>query len=82
MMEVQFKEHIKALLDISVIRKSSSQHQTKAIMVNSGTSVDTKIGQETKGKSWMVFDYRMLNENTYKDQYSLPRINTILKKVG
>ena len=30
----------------------------------------------------MVFNYRTLNDNTHKDQYSLPGINTILKKVG
>ncbi|GJY71947.1 ORFIII-like polyprotein [Tanacetum coccineum] len=30
----------------------------------------------------MVFNYRSLNDNTYKDQYSLPGINTIIQKVG
>ncbi|GKA80711.1 Orf y [Tanacetum coccineum] len=29
----------------------------------------------------MVFNYRSLNDNTYKDQYSLPGINTIIQKV-
>lgn len=38
-------------------------------------------GDEIKAKPHMVFDYQMLNENTYKDQYLLPDINTILKKV-
>jgi len=30
----------------------------------------------------MVFNYRKLNNNTHKDQYSLPGINTIIKKIG
>lgn len=53
-----------------------------AMIVQSGTSIDPKTGKETKGKERMVFNYRTLNDNTYKDQYSLPGINTILKKVG
>lgn len=82
MMEAQFKEHIQALLHIRVIRKSSSQHGTKAIMVNTGTTVDPKMDRESKGKPRIAFDYRMLNENTCKDQYSWSGINAILKKVG
>ncbi|KAL9665669.1 hypothetical protein QQ045_021090 [Rhodiola kirilowii] len=30
----------------------------------------------------MVFNYKALNDNTHKDLYTLPGINTILKKVG
>ena len=30
----------------------------------------------------MVFNYKRLNDNTHKDQYSLPGINTIIKRVG
>nr|GEU91952.1 putative polyprotein [Tanacetum cinerariifolium] len=30
----------------------------------------------------MVFNYKSLNDNTYKDQYSLPGINTIIKRIG
>ncbi|GJR13837.1 Orf y [Tanacetum coccineum] len=30
----------------------------------------------------MIFNYKSLNDNTYKDQYSLPGINTILKRIG
>ncbi|GJS39525.1 Orf y [Tanacetum coccineum] len=52
-----------------------------AMMVNSGTSIDPATGAEVKGKERMVFNYRSLNDNTYKDQYSLPGINTIIQKV-
>ncbi|KAD4179875.1 hypothetical protein E3N88_28466 [Mikania micrantha] len=78
----QFKRHIDALLKLGVIRKSNSRHRTRAMMVSSGTSVDPVTGKEIRGKERMVFDYRTLNENTNKDQYSLPGINTIIQKIG
>ena len=81
-MKEQFSRHVKALLDLGVIRPSSSRHRTMAIMVNSGTTIDPITGKETKGKERMAFNYKTLNDNTHKDQYSLPGINTILKKVG
>ncbi|GKD47021.1 ORFIII-like polyprotein [Tanacetum coccineum] len=52
-----------------------------AMMVNSGTSIDPATGAEVKGKERMVLNYRSLNDNTYKDQYSLPGINIIIQKV-
>ncbi|KAJ1704193.1 hypothetical protein LUZ63_003972 [Rhynchospora breviuscula] len=81
-MKEQFDKHVQALLKIGVIRPSKSRHRTMAMMVNSGTSIDPKTGAEIKGKERMVFNYRTLNDNTHKDQYSLPGINTILKKIG
>ncbi|KAJ4792967.1 polyprotein [Rhynchospora pubera] len=81
-MKEQFDKHVHALLKIGVIRPSKSRHRTMTMMVNSGTSIDPKTGAEIKGKERMVFNYRTLNDNTHKDQYSLPGINTILKKVG
>ncbi|GKC94678.1 hypothetical protein Tco_1160120 [Tanacetum coccineum] len=81
-MEVSFKKHIEGLLELGVIRPSKSRHRTMAMMVNSRTSIDPATGVETKGKERMVFNYRTLNDNTYKDQYSLPGINTIIQKVG
>ncbi|GJV33751.1 hypothetical protein Tco_1394151 [Tanacetum coccineum] len=53
-----------------------------AMIVNSGTTVDPVTGREVKGKERMVFNYKSLNDNTYKDQYSLPGINTIIKRIG
>ena len=51
------------------------------MFVNSGTIVDPVTGKETRGKERLVFNYVSLNDNTYKDQYSLPGINTIVQKV-
>nr|GFA35476.1 ORFIII-like polyprotein [Tanacetum cinerariifolium] len=43
---------------------------------------DMRDNNEVKGKERMVFNYKSLNDNTYKDQYSLPGINTIIKRIG
>nr|GEW09984.1 TPA: orf y [Tanacetum cinerariifolium] len=81
-MEYSFIKHVDSLLEIGDIRPSKSRHRTMAMIVNSGTTIDHVTGREIKGKEWMVFDYKSLNDNTYKDQYSLPGINTIIKTVG
>ena len=65
-----------------MIRPSKSRHRTTTIIVNSGTTIDPTTGIEKKGKERMVFNYKRLNDITKKDQYSLPGINTILKKVS
>nr|GEW83097.1 TPA: orf y [Tanacetum cinerariifolium] len=41
-----------------------------------------EIGAIRPRKERMVFNCKSLNENTYKDQYSLPGINTIIKRVA
>ncbi|KAJ8466184.1 hypothetical protein OPV22_028736 [Ensete ventricosum] len=79
-MKEQFERHVSALLKLGVIRPSKSRHMTMAIMDNSGTTIDPKTRKEVKGKERMVFNYRTLNDNTHKDQYSLLGINTILKR--
>ncbi|ATZ69477.1 ORF3 polyprotein [Cacao swollen shoot Ghana L virus] len=81
-MEQKFQKHVKALLDIGVIRPSKSRHRTTAFIVESGSSVDPVTKKTIHGKERMVFNYKRLNDNTEKDQYSLPGIQTILKRVG
>ncbi|KAF3787427.1 Polyprotein P3 [Nymphaea thermarum] len=71
-MKESFKGHISSLLKVGVIRPSQSQHRTTAIIVYSGTTQDPKTGEVKKGKERMVFNYKRLNDNTEKDQYSLP----------
>ncbi|CEJ16363.2 polyprotein [Mulberry badnavirus 1] len=77
-----YKKHIDALLQIGVIRRSNSRHRTNAFIVHSGTTVDPRTGEETKGKERMVFNYKRLNDLTHKDQYSLPGIQGIIARVG
>ncbi|GKD58581.1 Orf y, partial [Tanacetum coccineum] len=81
-MEDTFTKHVDSLLKIGAIRPSKSRHRTMAMIVNSGTTIDPTTGREIKGKERMVFNYKSLNDNIYKDQYSLPGINTIIKRVG
>nr|QUQ60708.1 polyprotein [Cacao mild mosaic virus] len=81
-MQESFNKQVDSLLKLGVIRPSKSPHRTTAFLVKSGTTVDTKTGKETKGKERMVFNYQRLNDNTEKDQYPLPGINTILQRIG
>nr|QBB63970.1 polyprotein [Green Sichuan pepper vein clearing-associated virus] len=80
--KARYQRHIQVLLDLGVIRPSKSKHRTAAFIVKSGTTVDPITGKETKGKERMVYNYKMLNDNTHKDQYTLPGINSIIKSLG
>nr|GEV96576.1 retrotransposon protein, putative, Ty3-gypsy subclass [Tanacetum cinerariifolium] len=80
-MEDSFKKHVDSLLKIGAIRPSKSRHRTMAMIVNLGTTIIPATRREIKGKEMMVFNYKSLNDNTYKDQYSLLGINTIIKRV-
>lgn len=62
-----FTKHIKALMELGVIRPNKSRHHTTTIIVNSGNTVDTKTGKEIKGKERMVFNYKRLNDLMNKD---------------
>ncbi|ABS76283.1 polyprotein [Bougainvillea chlorotic vein banding virus] len=78
----QFQNQLDPLLKMGLIRPSTSRHRTMAMIINSGTTVDPVTGEEKRGKERMVFNYKTLNDNTYRDPYSLPGINTIIQKVG
>nr|GEX93916.1 TPA: orf y [Tanacetum cinerariifolium] len=41
------------------------------------TTIDPVTGKEVKGKERMVFNYKSLNDKTYKDQYSLPGFHQV-----
>lgn len=81
-MKETMAKHIRRLLELKVIRPSESKHRTTAMIVESGTEVDPITGKEKRGKERLVFNYKRLNDNTEKDQYSLPGINTIIKRIG
>ncbi|GJU25503.1 Orf y [Tanacetum coccineum] len=81
-MKDSFRKHVDSLLKIGAIRPNKSRHRTMAMIVNSGITIDPVTGREVKGKERMVFNYKSLNDNTYKDQYPLPCINMIIKRIG
>ncbi|KAH7677163.1 DNA/RNA polymerases protein, partial [Dioscorea alata] len=70
----EYRMHIEELLKVGVIRSSKSRHRTAAFIVN-------KHSEQVRGKSRMVYNYKRLNDNTYKDQYTLPSIDLLLLKI-
>ncbi|AXS67831.1 ORF3 [Dioscorea nummularia-associated virus] len=73
-MAKEYEKHITELLALKVIRPSQSRHRTAAFIVN-------KHSEQVRGKSRMVYNYKRLNDNTYKDQYTLPSIDYLLLKI-
>lgn len=73
-MAEEYKKHITELMTLGVIRPSSSRDRTTAFIVN-------KHSEQIRGKSRMVYIYKRLNGNAYKDQYTLPRIDYLLLKI-
>ncbi|GJZ78470.1 Orf y [Tanacetum coccineum] len=68
-MEDSFRKHVDSLLKIGAIRPSKSRHRTMAMIINSGTTIDPVTGREVKRKERMVFNYKSLNDNTYKTRF-------------
>lgn len=73
-MNEEYKKHIEELLKMKLIRPSTSRHRSAAFVVN-------KHSEEIRGKSRMVYNYKRLNDNTHKDQYSLPNIDFLIQKI-
>nr|GEX91042.1 hypothetical protein [Tanacetum cinerariifolium] len=67
-----------------IIEDRPLKHVTPAMEDSFRKHVDSllKIGVIRPRKERMVFNYKSLNDNTYKDQYSLTGINTIIKRIG
>jgi transposase InsO family protein len=67
----EVRNHLKQLLDSSIIRKSQSPWASNIVLVRK------------KDKSLrLCVDYRQLNERTIKDAYALPRIEELLDNLG
>ncbi|UTQ50644.1 MAG: reverse transcriptase (domains: peptidase, RT, RNase H) [Plant associated caulimovirus 1] len=62
----EFKVQIKELLDLKVIRPSSSPHSSPAFMVENEA-------ERRRGKKRMVVNYKELNKHTIDDGYFLPK---------
>ena len=61
----EFGKQIKELLDLKVIRKSSSRHRSTAFLVRNHAEIK-------RGKARMVINYKRLNDNTHIDSYDIP----------
>lgn len=60
-----FKMQIKELVELGVIRRSTSKHRSAAFMVRN-------LNEIVRGKARMVINYKRLNDNTRTDGYKLP----------
>ena len=60
----EFQTQIFELLELKVIRPSSSRHRRIIFMVRNHSEIK-------KGKTRMVINYKRLNDNTYDDQYKI-----------
>lgn len=61
------KEHINKLLEAQIIRESSSPYASPNVLV-----------RKKDGRWRLCVDYRQLNAKTWKDAFSLPRIEETL----
>ena len=57
--------HIEELLQLKVIRKSTSRHRSPAFIVNNHS-------EQKRGKSRTVINYKRLNDNTLNNSYKIP----------
>ena len=69
-----YKTHINELLELEVIRRSYSPHESAAFLVN-------KHSEQNRGKRRMVIDYKRLNDNTKDDGYDIPTKEYLLGKI-
>ncbi|XP_057953782.1 uncharacterized protein LOC131148062 [Malania oleifera] len=60
----EFEKQIPELLNLGLIRHSTSEHRSAAFMV-------TNHAEQKRGKARMVIDYRDLNKETRDDGYNL-----------
>ena len=73
----EFKMHVNDLLRLGVIRSTKdsplglSPHRSPAAII-------VKHSERVRGKSRMVFDYRRLNDNTYRDGYNIPILQDLI----
>jgi hypothetical protein len=59
-----FKMHVVELLKLKVIRESQSPHRSASFIVRNHSEI-------VRGKSWMVINYKRLNDNTVDDAYNI-----------
>ena len=70
----EFDIQIKELLQLEVIRRSTSRHRSAAFMVISHS-------EQIRGKARMVINYKRLNDNTRTDAYKLPDKSELINRI-
>ena len=69
-----YETHINDLLKLNVIRISYSPHRSAVFLVN-------KHGEQKRGKSRMIINYKMLNDNSKYNGYDIPTKEYLLGKI-
>ena len=69
-----YKTHINDLLKLNVIRRSYSPHRSAVFLVN-------KHSKQKRGKSRMIINYKMLNDNSEYNGYDIPTKEYLLGKI-
>ena len=63
---------INELLELKVIRDSTSRHTSPAFIINNHS-------EQKRGKSRLVINYKRLNDNTLDNRYKIPNKDELLK---
>lgn len=66
--------HIKQLLDLGVIQRSTSRHITPTFIVNKGA-------KQKRGQSKMIFNYKHLNDNYHENGYKILGKDQLINKI-
>ena len=67
----EFKIQIEELFQNNLIRPRFSSHRSLAFLVRNHN-------EEKRGKTRMVINYKILNDNTYGDSYEIPNKDSLM----
>ena len=69
-----FEIQIKELLELGIIRRSTSRHRSTTFIVRNHSEI-------VRGKARMVINYKRLNDNTTIDGYKLPDKTELINRI-
>ena len=69
-----FEIQIKELLELGIIRRSTSRHRSTAFIVRNHSEI-------IREKARMVINYKRLNDNTVMDGYKLPDKTELINRI-
>lgn len=66
--------HINQLIALGAIQRSTSRHRSSSFIINKKT-------EQKRGQSRMIFNYKRLNDNCYKNGYKILDKDQLLNKI-
>ena len=70
----EFEMHIGDLNKLKIIRRSESPHRSATFIVK-------KHSEIVRGKSRMIINYKILNDNTKEESYDIPDKNQLINRI-